>query len=281
MGCWNGTCGLSNLPILHGDKCRLILLFQSGDDCSKGGGGFCYSMSLRGIYSFPICGQYNDYGGMEKIEKNWYVDFLLSQINKEIEDKQIRVKGNDRYPEIKSKSPFSCMEDFLTSVERGFVECLDIVSRKFVPMSFMFMREDIYKNTLGYFKKCIQDDTWMSTFMKRGMDKLNILPYMDRKDFRTGFAMGEIPVSFGCDYNVALFRNGLINYLLDHPLLFEHGAYMYEDYLRLMIFMEHTRKAFIEGCGAGSQGQDFQLYKKHFENCLKVIDDIEKRFDEE
>lgn len=69
MGCWNATCGLSNLPIQQGDE---ILFFVLSNNFTEGelGGGFSYATDRYVPVGLPVHGQYNDYGGIENITKN-------------------------------------------------------------------------------------------------------------------------------------------------------------------------------------------------------------------
>ena len=63
MGCWNETCGLTHLPILHKDKIKVLILFQIKDDVRT-----CYYNESYAPLCFPIDGEYDDYGGIENID---------------------------------------------------------------------------------------------------------------------------------------------------------------------------------------------------------------------
>jgi hypothetical protein len=68
MGCWNGTCGLTNLPIMAGEPTVFHLVGVFGH-----GGGMnpaidVYENARAFPISFAIVGEYNDYGGIENIE---------------------------------------------------------------------------------------------------------------------------------------------------------------------------------------------------------------------
>lgn len=69
MGCWNGTCGISQLPILSGDRVfgLLIAVPHKPIECPSGS---CYETEFGFPISLPFRGNYNDYGGMENIEEN-------------------------------------------------------------------------------------------------------------------------------------------------------------------------------------------------------------------
>ena len=59
MGCWNKTCGLSNLHITAGTPVYVFVLEEDRDDSN------CYSTSLFSPLLLPFESEYNDYGGGE------------------------------------------------------------------------------------------------------------------------------------------------------------------------------------------------------------------------
>lgn len=61
MGSWSVSCGISNIAITAGHECVLVPLRKNNQDY----GYFEYIPAI-----LPIFGQYNDYGGIEEIEKN-------------------------------------------------------------------------------------------------------------------------------------------------------------------------------------------------------------------
>lgn len=65
MGCWNETCMLTRLPILEGERAAAVLLAQRPDiqDMSSPD---CAFMPI----SLPVVGEYNEYGGLENIQKD-------------------------------------------------------------------------------------------------------------------------------------------------------------------------------------------------------------------
>jgi len=60
MGCWNGTCGLSGLPIMHGDKMYVFPIVEGYRD------SFCYSTALYRPTPLGFTAEYNDYGAGEE-----------------------------------------------------------------------------------------------------------------------------------------------------------------------------------------------------------------------
>ena len=110
MGCWNGTCMISNLPILSGDEIKLVFL-HSPYGRIKGLNnlsGYVYSTDLLRPAYFPITGRYDDYGGIEDIVKDWSYDFITESLKKTY--KVIEVK--------KKIIPDFTLEDVIKGIER-------------------------------------------------------------------------------------------------------------------------------------------------------------------
>ena len=61
MGCWNGTCLISNMPILSGEEVVGYILRHTREDVENK--SICYSTDYAKPVSLPIRGYYDDYGG--------------------------------------------------------------------------------------------------------------------------------------------------------------------------------------------------------------------------
>ena len=66
MGCWNGTDMITHLPIMAGEKIRVLVLKQCATE--PGCGGVTYAHDLWAPLGPAIKGEYNDYGCPENIE---------------------------------------------------------------------------------------------------------------------------------------------------------------------------------------------------------------------
>ena len=60
MGCWNGTCAISNLHVRSGQKVAVFLLMKNNEART-----FCYGNALYDLCPVPFYGEYNDYGAVE------------------------------------------------------------------------------------------------------------------------------------------------------------------------------------------------------------------------
>ena len=120
MGCWNGTCGISQLPILCGRKVKAFLMLQSEFAESLGGAGVCYSTAHFRPWFFPVTANYNDYGSIDGIEKDWNSEYMLETFQKWLVEGKVRILSNDE-AEINSPNikKFETLNDVFECVERG------------------------------------------------------------------------------------------------------------------------------------------------------------------
>lgn len=88
MGSWNGTCGLTGLPITAGDEVIAFLIGvvphtfggrtrSERDYAANDSSGFCYPTDYAFPISLPFFGKYDDYGSVEDIGKG---TFWLEQL---------------------------------------------------------------------------------------------------------------------------------------------------------------------------------------------------------
>lgn len=61
MGCWNGTCMISNLHVTHGQDVAVFMILKNSEEDNN-----CYTNSFYDVCPLPFYGEYNDYGGVEE-----------------------------------------------------------------------------------------------------------------------------------------------------------------------------------------------------------------------
>lgn len=83
MGCWNETCGITQMPIQSGDPVVLVFLTHTGIN-TQDHGGFCYSNTICSPKFLPVFGTYDDYGGIQEVEQNWNTQFIVEQLTQEL-----------------------------------------------------------------------------------------------------------------------------------------------------------------------------------------------------
>ncbi|MEX3713473.1 hypothetical protein ABFV99_13810 [Cytobacillus horneckiae] len=128
MGCWNATCGISNLPIFYGDE--VVMYIIERNQIAEGNGlGFSYPYEMYEPIAPPIYGRYNDYGGIEDIKNNedTIFDHLMS-IKYQIDEGMAKRDG------LVNKEPRNLEEMINDYIGRGVYR----------DIGFMLVRQDIH-----------------------------------------------------------------------------------------------------------------------------------------
>lgn len=71
MGCWNGTCLLSNLPIYAGDEVVFFTLKRRRAKIDAAEDGHCYVDDFYEPLIYPVVGEYDDYGCIENVKEDF------------------------------------------------------------------------------------------------------------------------------------------------------------------------------------------------------------------
>ena len=178
MGSWSVSCGISNIAITSGNKCVLLPL-------RKNNGDYGYYEYIPA--TLPIFGEYNDYGGIEDIEKNFNTELIEKVTGVSIEDFCVfLVDGRftydrDEYREIKERVShkkemdnlrFMWIDrqvyDFMSSYtsSNGFGGCLGY---RFIleKLNFTKLNEKVEGRFCNVWekdgKKIYSDGTWINT----------------------------------------------------------------------------------------------------------------------
>lgn len=285
MGCWNGTCGLSKLPILYGQKCKLIFLLNDNTG-QELGGGFCYPTDLRMIHSFPLSGTYNYYGCLEKIEENWYSKFFLESFIKDVENGDIKIKSK----ESGGKSPIKSLEKVVNAVERGLVTKKHIQYTKdgkgndiFIPMTFMLILEDVYNSAINIMKeyKSGYESKWVHDKISESMTTIDETFGLikEGKVYSTSYYLiyQACGIYGGEDLRTSMDKKELVDRVIKDEAVDELKEIV-KNFLYLHKFMYWTRTPYLEGFGAGAQHNEYKIYTKFFKSLVKYIPTAEKHF---
>jgi len=108
MGCWNETCGITQMPIEGGDKVRMFLIVE----CEYGRDDVChsYTTDVWKPFGLPLKGTYDEYGRIENIEEDALSNLLLESL------KEIIVEVPNRMGDIfkREELTWETAIDFLT-----------------------------------------------------------------------------------------------------------------------------------------------------------------------
>lgn len=159
MGSFSVACSISKISINYGDKCVLIPIYKN--PIYKDSYGYCLASPCDRYMPLimPIVGYYNDYGGIEDIEKDKNTELI------------------ERYFGIS-------IEDFCECIQyRDYKKIPNEEKRKMVENIFcMFVLYDVYKYSCSNFKDLYfykQNDVIKN--LEEGINKLNELISFDMK----------------------------------------------------------------------------------------------------
>lgn len=122
MGCWNGTCMISNLPILAGEKVKLVFLHSPYGRSDLEKSAYCYPNGIFQPGGFALDAEYNDYGSVENIIEDINYDLITLYFQQKY--KKIKVEEK----ELQTFTLYNIIE----GIERGSLElfCEGDIERK-------------------------------------------------------------------------------------------------------------------------------------------------------
>ncbi len=262
MGCWNKTCGLSNLHIRAGDPVYVFVLEDKRDD------SHCYTTSLYRPLLLPFYSEYNDYGGGEN-SSGVALPLIMSAITEDLDEVE---QGDNEYHDIAVKKKNFNEELFFEAIHE------DRLSVRGTNLTFTMFRKDIVDDILdnygvetyvgdgagthGWgnnyttvtFKDIIADLPALLELMRTGDDEdaelLKSIPEERRVFFRMRMMSFDRLHKYRNKNKAASWLNG-DNYrysrLVDVKLLATDMLYAKEDAKAVEFLTEHIKAVFIDG----------------------------------
>lgn len=304
MGCFNGTCGITNLPITVGTKVRGFILVPNhnsyGEKGLPMGSGQCYSTDSFVPLSIGIRGEYDDYGCMENIVEDTNTKLILKHINKQIKDGKLKLTERDEKPKI-----FKNIKELLNAIcctnELGFmmvIEDMYIAAIEAVEAN----RDEQYDQD-GMLKNLIEDFKIAKKYLREEDAKnglKNTLKNFNIKSAKNDFNLVmaslmryNIPKRANATRHYAenvatLFVRNIGSYnLIESKFSLENGsalikakdipAKMLAGHYNFHCFMSQARKSWMPQSGQGSQSDEYKVYRLMAEATLKYLKDIKDR----
>lgn len=235
MGSWNGTCGISKMPIQYGDRVKLVLLKPTNHYRSVStGSGFCDASDMYTPICLPITGEYNDYGCIENIDEQPELFDLII--------KALRIPDRNN------------IEDIIAGISNNELENI----------SYMLIHESVYNIMLDITKETPHRyDNNYTTEMHRNDSVDVLIKYMSERnkilnDMDNGIYK---PLEFDKDYynNEHYYRilPDVIRTLNDSDVL----KTIKKDIVEFMIFIEaisDARMFWSPQSGGGSQDLTYE-----------------------
>jgi hypothetical protein len=297
MGSWYGTCMLTNLPIIDGERVKLVFL-KSGIKNGISTSSFCYSTGLMTPAFLAISGEYNDYGRIGNIDKDWNYMFI---------EKMLKQRYKEILLEKEPKEEFT-LEDIMYAVERGNEwgwfktkkrgNMFEKETHEFETddLCYVMIREDAWDKIVaqyqGQFRNPSEEEIANGNYYVGAKEwaKSSFDAYIN--DARAIAKFNEEPMTKDnmTLYSELSFNLSQSNIFLSNRewLKLELGKFEYhtllqkneiaeaqffkqwQEHVIICDFMENTRKSWMVQSGGGSQDQDWESYKM----LNKIVDEI-------
>lgn len=283
MGCWNGSCNLTNVSISHNDEVVGIIV-----KLNMVSGNACYINTHSAPEYLPVVGKYNDYGAMEDIKKDFNTKFICKEINTLLKNENIEKRFDDYY----YKGEDLDIEGVITLVERGLhLDGIDYGLSMVIKDVYDEMTDVMNEDMLEYISLKIGTNspraimTSISELSKEyGYDSLDpgVFADMEGEDLirRNEYVarMKEIMDSVGDDSNDEVARKNQIGWVIDRSGSFTNGMENYTRFLNdsltkddrdlvgrfcsYAFLLSKTRKTWCNTSGMGSQDDNHETISK-------------------
>lgn len=280
MGCWNETCGLSNLAIKSGERIKFFILAKVGKNSKT-----YYTNDMYIPLCLPMNGEYDDYGSVEKI-------------NSEFKETEELLKNLELYTVLSDdeefkKYEFESLSQLIEDISRD--DIYFNYHKEYYPLTLAMYHEDLY-NTLvkdyatrkPYNKNVNIKDLWKDKidrhyrkYVKRFNElkellKLGIMKDEDECEYFE-LALSE-PVFRTSQYSFD-FTKAYMKFLNDDNI--ELYKELLSDFIMFSYTLSSLRSGFFCVSGLGSQSNEMHIPKLIAEWVLKYIENYKKDYEEE
>lgn len=295
MGCWNKTCGLTNLPIMCDEKTYVFVLERAKEIHNH-----CYSTHLYRPLLLPFISTYNDYGAGEDSE-GVALPVIMDGLKKHLVEMPV---GENKYHDIAVSRDAWNEELFFESVHERRLR-VNYRHDGETEVEFVMMRKDVVddlldtyefeeylgegKGTCGYkncyeryrFADLVRDVDLLLDSSIRTMKEMDwkwprldmvVFAYQEKNGERNR-AANWLRHDLGYRFSgIVQIRDHITELLmkgdrdLARDLMVEHLKGMFVN-----TFMEITRKSWIPGSQEGSQGQEYEPYRSLIASMNRVI----------
>lgn len=304
MGCWNGTCGLTQLHIKHGQDVVVFAMVKN-----NGKDSLCYTTPFYAPVQMPFYAKYNDYGGGEECS-----GFGLSLVMNAIKEKLVELPlGENEYHDIAVKKENFNDELFFEAVHEGRLFIQGAFPRQRRHVGFTMIHKGVWDNiienrvieqyvgdgngTTGWgnnyieykFADVIADlpdcvDYIVKTLNDEGnplryYEPLRQLRNMDEKNLAAKWFQGSDNYRYS---NLTHPSIDTIDYAKSGNVM-DLTQYLTEllKFMWIDSFMLDTRKFWSPQAGAGSQNQEHEGYRLLIDSMTKVLDAEKAEYDAE
>jgi hypothetical protein len=144
MGCWNKTCGLSNLFINSGTPVYVFVLERN-----KKVDSLCYSTPFYSPLLLPFESEYNDYGGGEN-SSGPAMTLIMEAIKEQLVEVEV---GDNQYHDIAVKKADFDEELFFEAIHEDRLKVQQHSMAEPTDVGFVMFRKDVVDDIIANWKR--------------------------------------------------------------------------------------------------------------------------------
>lgn len=283
MGCWNKTCGLSNLHINYNQPVYVYILEENTARDS-----WCYSTCLYRPLLLPFISYYNDYGSGEK-SQGPFLDLIMNGLKNNLVEIE---QGANPYHDIAVKRD-NWSEKLFWDAERQ--ERLLVNTRLGnTPVKAVMFRKDVVDEILekhSQYDYCEKRHYYLKDFLAEVPAAIARAQKQLQEDllglcrFERLFPYGEtildrlIPVSTIDHSRIVNIEHEFYKFLEVSNT--SQASLLLEEYIKALYvdrFILQTRRLWVPGGHEGSQNCETHAHKLLANTILRVIEDQEREY---
>jgi hypothetical protein len=298
MGCWNKTCGLSNLPIHDGELVMVFTLVQRNKISD-----FCYSTALYSPVLLPFYSHYNDYGAGEN-SSGVGLPLIIDALKANLVEMEL---GENQYHDIAVKRDEFNEDKYFQAIHEQRLKVpshdgdrdvqfvmfhkrvVDHILENYVQQKYVSTGPDWkdYKYVDYTFADVLAElPPVIAALMETGKDDIlrwRSMSVLERPEFKDNLAADYLRHNDSYRYSQLIRIEDLIRELAEQNAD-DLVADVIIDHLRAKFidsFMMSARKVWIPGCHEGSQSSDDAPYRALMSAMTQVLDEDAAKYAEE
>lgn len=295
MGSWNGTCLISRLPIVYGDRIVILPLHENvwGSPRNMAGSGYCGISSIWQPWLLPLRGVYNDYGSISKPEfckEQKTNEDILKTIFILLQGRSLRItsrglsiclgwelgqedKEENTNITLKQYEKIGNLEGLLDLASQGELNFRYAGNGRTVNFGFCMMHEQMYDRAIkNFIPNCKRVTTDLARHDSQSRN-VNFVYFLRRVNLYTKkFKNWPDKLSFFFQTNfssegISSVRDNCQDVIVDY---YEHMVPVLFEYLAFMEYCDKTRLLLCPGAGAGSQDTNWVDYLAVMGQAMKL-----------
>lgn len=276
MGCWNGTCMVSHLPIFHGDRVKAYAITPHWHETNAEGHiintslipdlGCGYTYATDAWIPFPIgaTAEYNDYGSIENLEEGEHTETIQKVTGKpalQFFDEAERVQDFDETGMMRGQHMGKYA---IAMVHEKIWNCMMVDCP--IPPDVDKIREEIEK--LQSLEKSIAKVT------EKEKDQFIL---RESLCMRLEYGAGHMALK---EYGQASSPIDAITHLIFDGEAGDDTILAVRDTARFTAMLGLMRRGWFPQVGSGSQGERLDFHGGLAVATMQMVEELEKRWEE-